>query len=184
MNIYIGSDHAGYAMKEYLRNTLSELGHRVIDCGAYGFKENDDYPVYISKVARAVSEAEELLMIENNAPTFEAVPHEVSEGYTHGMQTTKGIVIGGSGQGEAIVANKFQHVRAALCYGGSSGEDIVRLSREHNDANVLSIGARFVTDDQALEYVLLWLSTQFTGEQRHVRRLHEIEDIQHTPLFN
>ncbi|MBU3668605.1 MAG: RpiB/LacA/LacB family sugar-phosphate isomerase [Candidatus Taylorbacteria bacterium] len=181
MNIFIGSDHAGYQLKEYLRNTLAELGHRVIDCGAYTYNEKDDYPVYISKVAKAVSEAEELRSIEQDSPTLEATPRDIS--VSGEIQETRGIVIGGSGQGEAIVANKYKHVRAALCYGGVDADVIVTLSREHNNANVLSLGARFIPSDKVIELVLLWLNTPFGGDERHVRRLGEIEEISHTPLY-
>jgi ribose 5-phosphate isomerase B len=181
MNIFIGSDHAGYELKEYLRETLSELGHRVIDCGAYTYQEADDYPVFISKVAKAVSEAEELQIIEDSAPSYEALP--IVENTASEKSETRGIVIGGSGQGEAIAANKFKHVRAALCYGGVDAEDIVRLSREHNASNVLSLGARFVEQEKALELILLWLNTPFSGDIRHVRRIDEIEKFTHDTLY-
>lgn len=158
---------------------LAEIGHRVVDCGTYEYNETDDYPYFIARVAKAVSEAEELRIIEEGVPTFEAVPHEVS-GQT---QETRGIVIGGSGQGEAIVANKYNHVRAALCYGGEKGEEIVRLSRAHNDSNILSLGARFMSEGEALELVLLWINTPFSGDQRHVRRLGQIENLEHHTLY-
>lgn len=171
MNIYIASDHAGFELKEFLMKSLADIGHTVVDCGAYIYNEKDDYPVYISKAARAVSEAEALVLAEDIAGNV-AVDHE-----------TRAIVIGGSGQGEAITANKLPHVRAALCYGGERAEEIVRLSREHNNANVLSLGARFLSEDQTLELVLLWINTPFSGDIRHVRRLHEIEEIQYNPLY-
>ena len=174
MNIFIGSDHAGFELKQLLITSLGEIGHTVIDCGAYAQHDGDDYPVFISKVAKAVSEAESVRIAEEYAPTLIADPSR----YIH---ETKGIVIGGSGQGEAIVANKFKHVRAALCHGGSEAEDIIRLSREHNNANVLSLGARFLSHDQALELTLLWLNTKFTGDERHVRRIHEIDVIEENP---
>lgn len=171
MNIYIASDHAGFELKKFLIGALNEIGHVVVDCGAYIYNEKDDYPDYISKAAKAVSEAE-ALCIANEEGGSVATPHE-----------TRAIIIGGSGQGEAITANKLPHVRAALCYGGEEAEQIVRLSREHNNANALSLGARFLSEDQALELVLLWLNTPFSGDERHVRRLHEIEDIQYKPLY-
>jgi ribose 5-phosphate isomerase B len=171
VNIYIASDHAGFDLKEFLMESLGEIGHTVVDCGAYIYNEADDYPAYISKAAKAVSEAEALCAAEDAAGNV-AIEHD-----------TRAIVIGGSGQGEAITANKLPHVRAALCYGGERAEEIVRLSREHNNANVLSLGARFLSEDQTLELVLLWLNTKFSGDARHVRRLHEIEDIQYEPLY-
>lgn len=174
MNIYIASDHAGFELKSILVEALGDIGHTVIDCGAYAEHNGDDYPPFISKVAKAVSEAESVRIAEEEAPTLTADSNRF-------IKQTKGIVIGGSGQGEAIVANKFKHVRAALCYGGSEAEDIVRLSREHNDANVLSLGARFLSHDQALELTLLWLGTEFTGDERHARRINEIDDIENNP---
>lgn len=171
MNIYIASDHAGFELKEFLIGALGDIGHTVVDSGAYIYNEADDYPTYISRAARAVSEAEALVLAEEEAGN-PAMRHE-----------TRAIIIGGSGQGEAITANKFPHVRAALCYGGERGEEIVRLSREHNDSNVLSFGARFVGEEEALELTLLWLNTPFSGDQRHVRRIHEIDDIKHDPLY-
>ncbi len=192
MNIFIASDHAGFELKEFLRTALSEIGHRVIDCGAYAYKESDDYPTFISKAARSVSEAEQLRINEEDAPTYDAVPYEVSDHsgtpanprIISNIHETRGIVIGGSGQGEAIVANKIPHIRAALCYGGPQAEEIIKLSREHNNSNILSLGARFIEEDQALELVLLWLNTEFSGDARHVRRLHEIEELTHEPLFD
>ncbi|HEY1037195.1 MAG TPA: RpiB/LacA/LacB family sugar-phosphate isomerase [Candidatus Paceibacterota bacterium] len=176
MNVFIGSDHAGFELKESLRKALGEIGYRVIDCGAFAYHPEDDYPFFISKVARAVSEAEAVRDSEEN------LPHIVA-GERGAESVTRGIVIGGSGQGEAIVANKFPHVRAALCYGGESAGKIVELSREHNDANVLSLGARFISEDQALELVIKWLNAPFSGDSRHVRRIHEIEEIKHRPLY-
>ena len=171
MNIYIASDHAGFELKSFLFESLQEMGHTAVDCGAYIYNESDDYPVYISKAARAVSEAEALSVAEDVAGNV-VVPHD-----------TRAIIIGGSGQGEAITANKLPHVRAAVCYGGEQAEEIVRLSREHNNANGLSLGARFLSEDQALELVILWLNTPFSGDERHVRRLHEIDDMSYNPLY-
>ncbi len=166
MNIYIASDHAGFELKKFLSGVLADMGHTMVDCGADGYNAADDYPPYISRAARAVSEAEALCVANDEAGQAEML-HE-----------TRGIVIGGSGQGEAIVANKFKHVRAALCYGGEEADEIVRLSRQHNNSNVLSLGARFLDEDQALELVLLWLSVPFSGDVRHVRRLHELGEIE------
>lgn len=150
--IHIGADHAGFELKEELMATLQSLGYEVVDHGAYDLDDEDDYPDFIAPVAQAVSEDMEKL--------------------------SKGIVIGGSGQGEAIVANKFPNIRAAVWYGnpeGGDGQNIVTLSREHNDANILSIGARFVSVQEAKEAVELWLETAFSGDERHVRRINKIE---------
>ena len=150
--IHIGADHAGFELKEELIAMLKSDGYEVVDHGAYDFDEDDDYPDFIAPVAQAVSADAERL--------------------------SKGIVIGGSGQGEAIVANKFPNIRAAVWYGnpeGDDGQSIITLSREHNDANILSIGARFVSVTEAKEAVELWLETAFSGDERHIRRINKIE---------
>lgn len=179
MNIFIASDHAGFELKSMLIQSLSEIGHTVIDSGAYAYHDGDDYPQFISKAARAVSEAESIKSNEDDA-------FQITADHNRDPQETRGIVIGGSGTGEAIVANKYPHVRCAICYGGYSALDIVKLSREHNNSNMLSLGARFLAHDEALELVLLWLNTPFTGDERHIRRLHEVDIIEqhkHTPLY-
>ncbi len=149
MTIYFATDHAGFELKEKLVTYVRDiLGFTVVDCGATALTEGDDYTEFIPKAARAVSEH----------------PDE-----------TKAIILGGSGQGEAIVANKCKHVRATVYYGGNM--DIVRLGREHNDTNVLSLGARFVSEAEAKEAVLLWLTTPFSGDERHARRIQAIDEL-------
>ena len=145
MKIYIGSDHAGFEMKRELISFLKDSGHSVLDCGPREYNHDDDYPDYVSIVAEKVSQDGE----------------------------SKGIVIGSSGQGEAIVANRFPNVRCALFYGGP--KHILTLSREHNDANVLSLGSNFLTIQEAKQAVELWLHTEFSGEERHIRRIKKIE---------
>jgi len=144
MTIYLGADHAGYALKEKLKKFLSELGHKVEDKGAFQYDSEDDYPDFIKPVAEAVAKDSE----------------------------SRGIVLGGSGQGEAIVANRVRGVRVAVYYGNNL--DIVKLSREHNDANVLSFGARFISEEEAKKAVELWLKTPFEGG-RHERRVKKID---------
>lgn len=163
MKIFIASDHAGFELKKFLVKELTKAGHDMVDCGAHELVEGDDYPTYISKAAKDVSEAESALLTGDIDPDIYAV---------------RGIVIGGSGQGEAIVANRYPHVRAAVFYGGEKhiADQIIKLSREHNDANILSLGARFISEDQALEAVNLWLDTDFSGNKRHTRRIHEIDE--------
>ena len=161
MKIFIGSDHAGFDLKKAIIEDVTFSGHTVVDCGAVEYDEDDDYPLIIKKTAQAVSEAEGARLSENLD-------------YTDGE--VRGIVIGGSGQGEAIVANKFPHIRACLYYGGS--QDIITLSREHNDSNILSLGARFISESEAIMAVRLWLDTQFSQEERHVRRIEQIEEIE------
>jgi ribose 5-phosphate isomerase B len=148
MEIYLATDHAGFQLKEAIKAHLIKQNYNVIDCGAFTVDENDDYPLFISKAAKAVSEDPE---------------------------GRRAIVLGGSGTGEAIVANRFDNVRAALFNGGP--RDTVELSREHNDANVLSLGARFIDEAQAISVVEEWLSTPFSGDERHVRRIEEIEEV-------
>jgi ribose 5-phosphate isomerase B len=125
------------------------LGYEVENKGDFANDKEDDYPDFISLAAKEVS-----------------LNHE-----------NKAIILGGSGEGEAIVANRFPRVRAVAWYGESM--EIVKLSREHNDANVFSIGARFVTEEKAKAGVKLWLSTKFSGDERHLRRILKIENYPH-----
>ncbi len=141
MRVFLGTDHAGFALKEHLRGVLAADGHDVVDCGAPEYDADDDYPSYC----------------------IDAANRAVAEG-------TYAIVLGGSGNGEQISANKVTGARAALCWSAQ----IARLAREHNDANVCSLGARFLTDDEAVEVVRTFLATAFTGDERHVRRIAEI----------
>jgi ribose 5-phosphate isomerase B len=150
--VHIGADHAGFSLKEALVDYLKKLNYEVVDHGAYAYDKFDDYPDFIAPVGQAVS----------NHP--------------NGI---KGIVIGGSGQGEAMVANQFPNVRAVVFYGNKifHGSDIIKLSRQHNDANVLSLGARFITTGEAKDAVRVWLTTPFSGEYKHIRRIKKIEKI-------
>ncbi len=144
MVVYFATDHAGFALKEcVLAYVRDELGYDVEDCGAYTYEEGDDYPVYIERAAKKVA----------------LNPDE-----------DKAIVFGGSGQGEAMVANRVQGVRATVYYGAVP--EIITLSREHNNANILSFGARFVSEDEAKAVVKAWFETPFTKEERHVRRIN------------
>lgn len=149
MTIYLAADHAGFSLKETIHTYLRELDYEVEDLGADTENPDDDYPEIMARAAEKVSKN----------PTQD-----------------KAIIFGGSGQGEAIVANKFPEVRAVVFYGGAL--DIITLSREHNDANVLSLGTRFVSEDEAREVVGLWLATKFTGDVRHVRRIAQIKEIE------
>ncbi|TSD02460.1 MAG: ribose 5-phosphate isomerase B [Parcubacteria group bacterium Athens0714_24] len=145
MKIFLGADHAGFELKEKIKFYLFELGHEVEDFGASFYNEGDDYPDFIRQVADAVAKDPE---------------------------NSRGIVLGGSGQGEAIVANRISGVRAVVLY--TFNEQIVRLSREHNNANVLALGARFLSEDDAKKIVKLWLDTPFSKEERHKRRINKI----------
>ena len=141
MRIAIGSDHAGFEYKEKIKGLLTSLGHEVRDFGTFS-TEPVDYPLFIRPAAQAVANGE----------------------------CDRGIVLGGSGNGEAMVANKVRGIRCALCW----NLETARLAREHNDSNVLSLGARMIPEDLALEMVKLWLETPFAGG-RHIRRIAEIE---------
>jgi len=141
MKIAIASDHAGFSYKEQIKTVLIEQGHEVRDFGTHSM-DSCDYPDFIRPAAEAVAAGE-----------FE-----------------RGIVLGGSGNGEAMVANKVASIRCALCWDLRSA----RLSREHNDANVLSLGERMMSIHEALEIVELWLKTPFEGG-RHQRRIENIE---------
>lgn len=171
MKIFIAADHAGFNLKKFLIEELEQRpGYEVIDCGAHKLVEGDDYPEYIGKAAQNVSES--------------IAAFELSVGME--PEEVRGIVIGGSGQGEAIVANRYFHVRAAVFYGGDKkiADEIIQLSREHNDANVLSLGARFISDREALDAVDLWLTTPFSNEEKHARRNAEIEEHPENGLYS
>lgn len=146
--IYIASDHAGFELKGKLINYLESEGYVIQDMGPFFFEPGDDYPDFISLAAREVS---------------------------HSPEYSLGVVIGGSGQGEAIVANRFPRIRANVYYGGSL--ESVKLAREHNDANILSLGARFMNEEEAKGALKLWLETPFSGEDRHIRRHMKIEEL-------
>ena len=150
MKIYIGTDHAGFELKEELKKFLKDLGCEVEDKGAYEFNREDDYPDFILPVVKAVAED-----IDKDLDS-------------------RGIVIGGSGQGEAIVANKVKKIRAAVVY----DEYSARMSREHNDANIVSLGTRTLSADRAKKLVKLWLETPFSNEERHKRRIEKIKTIE------
>lgn len=147
MKIFIGADHAGFQLKEGLKIYLQGLGYDVEDMGAKEFNPEDDYPDFILPAAKKVAES----------------PAEY-----------RGIVIGGSGQGEAICANKVRGIRAAVIY----DEYSARMSRQHNDANMMALGARTMDAETAKRLVKIWLETPFSGEERHKRRLKKISEIE------
>ena len=142
MRVYLGSDHAGFELKQQIIEHLKETGHEPIDCGAFSYDPEDDYPAFcIAAATRTLADPGSL-----------------------------GIVLGGSGNGEAMMANRIRGVRCALCWNLESA----RLGREHNDANALSIGQRMIPVDLALEIVRIWLTTPFAGG-RHLERIREID---------
>ena len=148
MKIYLASDHAGFELKEQIKVHLKEQNFEVEDIGPFAYEPDDDYPDFVIPAARKVAEDPE---------------------------RNRGIVLGGSGQGEAIAANKVQGVLAAHYYGGPL--EIIELSRRHNDSNLLSLGARFIDKDLAFKAIDLWLRTPFDGG-RHVRRIGKIKAME------
>jgi ribose 5-phosphate isomerase B len=148
MRVHLGSDHAGLELKDHLGGWLREQGHEPVDHGPFVYDALDDYPVFCLRAAAAV----------------------VADG------GSLGIVIGGSGNGEQIAANKVPGVRAALAW----SEETAALARQHNDANVISIGGRMHTLEEMTRFIEVFLTTDFTGEERHVRRIAMLADYETT----
>lgn len=139
MRIHIGGDHAAYELQQALIAHLEGAGHEVVNHGPFGYDEQDDYPVFVLRAAEAVA----------------------------AESGSRGVVLGGSGNGEQMAANKVRGIRAALC----SSTELATLSREHNDAQVVSIGARFTSEEEATRIVDTFLATEFSDEARHRRRV-------------
>jgi ribose 5-phosphate isomerase B len=151
MRVYLGSDHAGFELKQALLSRLVAAGHEPVDIGAPTYDAEDDYPPYcLNTAARVVADPGSL-----------------------------GVVIGGSGNGEQIAANKVAGIRAALAWNAETAQ----LSREHNDANVLAIGARMHPAEDAIALVLLFLATPFSGAERHARRIAELAEYEATRVL-
>jgi ribose 5-phosphate isomerase B len=162
MNIYIGGDHTGYELKEKIKAYLAELGlgYKVIDKGAFEYNPDDDYPDFVSAVAKSVA----------------------------GDEGSFGIILGGTGQGEAMCANRIKKARAMVFYGpheavkevditgrrSADNFELIKLARTHNNANILSLAMRFVSEDEAKFAIELFLSTKFLGEERHERRIKKL----------
>jgi ribose 5-phosphate isomerase B len=163
MKIFLAADHGGYELKNILGEYAKSLGHDVTDCGATEYDKDDDYPAIIAKAAAAVRD----------------------------NPGSRGVIAGGSGQGEAIAANRFNGVRCTVYYGpvkaagavdvsGRHSDDpheIIRLGRLHNGTNVLSFGARFVTPEDAQAALKIWLETDFSGDDRHQRRIDQLDAL-------
>ncbi len=141
MIIYLAADHAGFELKEKVKRWLKDEGYQIEDMGAFTYDEQDDYPDFIQPAAEKISKSPD----------------------------DRAIIFGGSGQGEAMVANRYKNVRATVLY--KFDKDILQLSREHNNANVLSLGARFIGERDAIRAVKFWLAAEFSGKERHVRRI-------------
>jgi len=148
VRVYLGSDHAGFELKQRIVEHLPSLGHEPVDCGPHAYDAEDDYPPYILLAATRTA----------------ADPGSL------------GIVLGGSGNGEAIAANKVAGIRCALAF----SDDTARLGREHNNANCLSLGARMYDEQTALRFVELFVSTPFSDEPRHARRLAQLTGYEQT----
>lgn len=161
--VYFASDHGGFELKNNLVLYVKELGYEAIDKGAFEFDPDDDYPKIIAEAAKEVSKS----------------PYAM------------GIILGGSGQGEAIVANRFKGIRAAVFYGPVNSKaavdiagtvsdnafEIVKLARTHNNANILSLGSRFISENDAKQAVKIFLETEFSKDERHERRIKKIDEV-------
>lgn len=152
MKTFLGADHAGFSLKEKIKEWLTEWGYAYVDMGVFAYDAEDDYPDFIKPVAK-----------------------EVALRQAQGDYDVRGIVIGGSGQGEAIICNRYRGIRATVYAARQLDLELVKLMREHNNSNILSLGARFVPEEDAKEVVKTWLETPFPGEERHVRRIAKIE---------
>ena len=158
MKIFFASDHAGFDLKSKLITFVQGLGHETEDCGPASLHPDDDFTDYIFPCAEKVA---------RNTGSF-------------------GIILGASGEGEAMAANRVKGIRAAVYYGDASAEqkdesgnilNLIQSVRAHNNANVLSLGARFVDIEEAKKVITLWLKTSFSGDKRHLRRIEKIEHV-------
>lgn len=146
MRVYLGSDHAGYELKNHLVEWLKAAGHEPVDCGPHIYDAQDDYPPFCLRAAERTAADEGSL----------------------------GVVIGGSGNGEQIAANKVAGVRSALAW----SEQTAALGREHNNANVVAVGARMHSQEEATKFVEIFLNTPFSGDERHIRRIEMLADYE------
>jgi ribose 5-phosphate isomerase B len=153
MKIYFASDHAGFHLKNALVAYLKEKNYDIIDCGAFEYDERDDFTLWIPKA-------------------IEQLESDIAQN----IYDSRAIILGGSGEGEAMAANRFKGVRAAVYYGGDT--KILTLSKEHNDANVLSLAARFLSVGEAKEAVDIWLDATFSGEEKYGRRNASLDSLQ------
>ena len=145
MKIHLATDHAGLELKDKIKLHLTKLGHEIIDHGAHEYDALDDYPDFIFPCAKAVAQDDQ----------------------------SRGIVLGGSGQGEAMAANRIKGIRAAVYYNGP--EEIIELSRQHNNANILSLGARFIPEKEIYRIIEIWFDTDFEAG-RHQRRINKLDN--------
>ncbi len=148
MKILLASDHAGYELKNQVKDFLVAEGFEIEDMGAHTYNKDDNYPEIMLPVAMRV-------LSDSNS---------------------KAIIFGKSGQGEAMIVNRFPGIRAIVYHGKNL--EILRLGREHNDSNILSIGAGFVEFEEAREAIRLWISTPFSNDERHIRRIEQMDNIE------
>ena len=153
MKIYLAADHAGFELKEKIKKYLEDLKYEIEDFGAFNYKPEDDYPDFIF-------------------PAMKTLAADIQRG-----ADSQGIIFGGSGQGEAMIANRFPEIRAVVCDDSNELSLKTKTWREHNNSNVLSFGARFIDEKNALDAVKVWLETPFPDEPRHLRRLKKIEEL-------
>ena len=151
VRVFLGSDHAGFELKAVLATWLAQAGHEPVDCGPHAYDPQDDYPAYVMRAAQGVAD----------------------------NPGTLGIVIGGSGNGEQIAANKIPGIRAALAWTANTAQ----LARQHNDANVLSLGAREYSVGDAVSFVKIFVETPFSDEIRHARRIAQISAYETTGVL-
>ena len=151
MIIYLAADHAGLELKENIKKFLADSGYEIQDFGVFKYEPDDDYPDFIF-------------------PAIEALAQDLKKGID-----SRAVILGGSGQGEAMIANRFPLVRAVVCDDNKDLDTKVKAWREHNDSNVLSFGSRFIDEKSAKAALKMWLETSFTNEPRHLRRLEKIE---------
>lgn len=155
MRVHLGSDHAGLDLKNHLQSWLADNGYEAVDHGPFVYDALDDYPVFCIRAAAAVAE-------------------EQAAG-----ADSLGVVIGGSGNGEQIAANKVEGIRCALAW----SDETARLAREHNDANVVSVGGRLHTLEEMTRFVSIFLSTPFSDEERHIRRIAMLGEYERTGVL-
>ena len=145
--IYISGDHAGFKIKQKIIPWLEKQGHKVIDCGPFKYKKDDDYPDFVIPMAKKVAKNKD----------------------------SRGVIIAGSGQGEVVAANRIRGIRTVLYYGYVSPQRVLKLSRAHNDSNVISMGAKVLSVKQIKQAIKIWLAAPFSNSTRHKRRLKKLD---------
>lgn len=145
--IYVSGDHAGFKYKIKVKEFLKKQGYQIVDYGPLTYRKDDDYPEFVIPMAKQVAKT----------------------------KNSRGIIMAGSGEGEIIAANRIPGVRAVLYYGHKDPKKILKLSRAHNDSNILSLGSRFLTEKQAIDAIKIWLKAPFSNATRHKRRLRKLE---------